>query len=290
MTNGYLFREYIGAQGTGVKFSDVPINAGLAFHFILAFAIDYTPVGQQPTPVPTNGVFTPFWDTDNLSPAAVAAIKKAHPNVAVMAGLGGATVLDTVNVVFTPESVDSWVANAVASLTGIINEYGLDGVDVDYEYFADGVSVDTFVECIGRLLTELKTRMPNIKTSIAPFEDAGHVVQKNYQPLWRKYSGSGVIDYVNYQFYGYGANTDVDTYVKCYDEQAANYPGGKVLASFKTGDVEGLLSPDQGIAAAKELQRQNKLPGLFIWSADSSKKSSYQFKYETEAQEIIANH
>jgi len=286
MTNGYLFREYIGAQSTGVQFTDVPINAFVSFHFILSFAIDYTPVGQQPTPVPTNGVFSPFWDTGNLTPAAVAAIKAAHPNVAVMAGLGGDSVQEIVKVFFTPTSVDSWVANAVASLTGIINTYGLDGVDVDYEHFTDGVAVNTFVECIGRLLTQLKKKMPYITTSIAPFEDP--VIQKYYQPLWRKYSG--VIDYVNFQFYGYVDNTDVPTYVQFYNKQSANYPSGKVLASFKTGDVTGLLSPDQGISGAKELQRQNKLPGLFIWSADSSKNSSYGFKYETEAQQIIANH
>ena len=178
------------------------------------------------------------------------------------------------------------MANAVTSLTRIINTYGLDGVDVDYEHFADGADVNTFVECIGRLLTQLKARMPNIATSIAPFQD--DVVQRYYQPLWSKYSG--VIDYVNFQFYGYGANTDVTTYVQFYDTQATNYPGGKVLASFKTGNVTGLIAPDLGISAAKELQRQNKLPGLFIWSADSSKRSSYGFKYETQGQQIIANH
>ncbi|TVU25422.1 hypothetical protein EJB05_27917, partial [Eragrostis curvula] len=197
MTNGYLFREYIGAQSTGVKFSDVPINGNLSFHFILAFAIDYTPLNQQPTPTPTNGVFHPFWDTAALSPAAVAAVKRAHPNT-----------------------------------------YWLDGVDVDYEHFAPNADVNTFVEC----------------------------------------------------FYGYGDNTDVRLYVRFYDEQAANYPGGKVLSSFLTGDTTGLISPDLGISAARELQRQNKLPGLFIWSADSSKKSSYGFKYETQGQQIIANH
>jgi len=286
MTNGYLFREYIGAQFTAVQFSEVPINAFGSFHFILSFAIDYTSVGQQPKPVPTNGVFSPFWDTGNLTPAAVAAIKAAHPNVAVMAGLGDDSVQDIVKAVFTPKSIDSWVANAVTSLTGIINTYGLDGVDVDYEHFADGVDVNTFVECIGRLLTQLKTKMPYITTSIAPFEDP--VIQKYYQPLWSKYSG--VIDYVNFQFYGYVDNTDVPTYVQFYNKQSANYPSGKVLASFMTGNTTGLISPDLGISAAKELQRQNKLPGLFIWSADSSMQSRYGFKYEIQGQQIIANH
>uniref|UniRef100_K3ZNJ3 GH18 domain-containing protein n=1 Tax=Setaria italica TaxID=4555 RepID=K3ZNJ3_SETIT len=282
MTNGYLFREYIGAQFTGVRFSDVPINAFVSFHFILSFAIDYTPVNQQPTPVPTNGVFSPFWDTGNLSPAAVASIKAAHPNVAVMVGIGGDSVQDITKAVFTPTSINSWVANAATSLTNIINTYELDGVDVDYEHFAAGADVNTFVECMGRLLTQLKANMPWITTSIAPFEDP--TIQRYYQPLWRKYNG--VIDYVNFQFYGYGDNTDVPLYVQFYDQQSANYPGGKVLASFMTGNTTGLISPDLGINAAKELQRQNKLPGLFI----CSKKSSYGFKYEIQGQQIIANH
>ena len=161
-----------------------------------------------------------------------------------------------------------------------------DGVDVDYEHFTDGVAVNTFVECIGGLLTQLKKKMPYITTSIAPFEDP--VIQKYYQPLWRKYSG--VIDYVNFQFYGYVDNTDVPTYVQFYNKQSANYPSGKVLASYMTGNTTGLISPDLGISAAKELQKQNKLPGLFIWSADSSKQSSYGFKYEIQGQQIIANH
>ncbi|KAK3120020.1 hypothetical protein QOZ80_9AG0679600 [Eleusine coracana subsp. coracana] len=284
MANGYLFREYIGAQVTGVQMSDVPINALLSFHFILAFAIDYTPINQNPTPTPTNGVFTPFWDTAALTPAAVAAIKQAHQNVAVMAALGGDSVQDRVNVFFAASSVDAWVANAVSSVTEIINEYDLEGVDVDYEHFSS--DEDTFVECVGQLLTELKRRMPRIITSIAPFED--DTVQRYYTALWKKYSG--VIDYVNFQFYGYGDNTDVTTYVTFYDNQTANYPGGKVLASLMTNQTTGLLTPDQGVSAAKELQRQNKLPGFFIWCADNSEKSSYRFKYETLAQEIVANH
>jgi hypothetical protein len=284
MTNGYVFREYIGAQFTGVQFSDVPVNAGVSFHFILAFAIDYL-ASQSSPPTPTNGVFSPFWDTDNLSAAAMSATKAAHPNLSVMVGLGGDSVQNTgVKVAFAPSSVDSWVANAVTSLSVMINQYGLDGVDVDYEHF--GADVDTFVECIGRLLTQLKAIFPNIATSIAPFERPE--IQEYYQALWSKYSN--VIDYVNFQFYGYGANTNVDYYVKFYNDQQANYPGAMVLASFKTGDVTGLLSPEQGISAAMELQRQDKLPGLFIFSADSSKLESYGFEYETRAQVIIANH
>lgn len=35
---------------------------------------------------------------------------------------------------FCPSLVDSWVSIAVSSLTGIINEYNLEGIDIDYEH------------------------------------------------------------------------------------------------------------------------------------------------------------
>jgi hypothetical protein len=119
-------------------------------------------------------------------------------------------------------------------------------------------------------------------TSIAPFEDP--TIQEYYKALWAKYSG--VIDYINFQFYGYGDNTIVDYYVQLYNDQL-------ILASLETGktpEQNKLLTPEQGISGAQELLRQNKLPGFFIFSADSSKQSAYGFQYETRAQEIVANH
>ncbi|KAK9998493.1 hypothetical protein SO802_018096 [Lithocarpus litseifolius] len=149
-TNSNLFREYIGAQFKNVKFTDVPINPNVEFHFILSFAIDYDTSGN---PSPTNGKFNIFWDSDNLSPSQVSSIKNAHPNVKVALSLGGDTVRD-VPASFSPSSVDSWVSNAVSSLTRIIKQYHLDGIDVDYEHFK--ADPDTFAECIGKLITTLK--------------------------------------------------------------------------------------------------------------------------------------
>ena len=71
-----LFREYIGAEFNNVKFSDVPINPSVQFHFILSFAIDYDTSSSSS---PTNGNFNIFWDTGNLSPTQVSAIKTKHP-------------------------------------------------------------------------------------------------------------------------------------------------------------------------------------------------------------------
>lgn len=93
--HAHLFREYIG-----VKFSDVLINPDVNFHFILAFALD----SNQPTP--TNGDFNTFWDTDNLTPSHVTAVKRKHKNVKVALSLGGDSVGDG-NAYFDPSSIDS---------------------------------------------------------------------------------------------------------------------------------------------------------------------------------------
>lgn len=87
-TNASLFREYIGAENN-VKFSDVPINQDVQFHFILSFAIDYD---TSSSPSPTNGKFNVFWETDNLTPTQVSSIKSKNSNVKVAMSLGGDSV------------------------------------------------------------------------------------------------------------------------------------------------------------------------------------------------------
>ncbi|PKU85539.1 chitinase 2-like [Dendrobium catenatum] len=276
--NSNHYSEYIGALFTGVKFSDVPINSGVDFHFILSFAIDYTTTTSPPSP--TNGDFNVYWDSGNLSPADVSAIKQAHPNVKVAVSIGGATVSgDTVY--FSPSSADSWVSNAVSSLTSIIQQYNLDGIDIDYENFqADSA---TFADCIGRLISTLKTNNVISFASIAPFDNSD--VQGHYQALWASYSN--VIDFVNFQFYAYSSATTESQFLSYYDAQRSNYAGGQVLASFTT-DGSGGLSPANGFFdACQTLKGEGKLAGIFAWTADSSKSNGFQ--YETEAQNLLAS-
>ncbi|CAI9265460.1 unnamed protein product [Lactuca saligna] len=273
----YLFSEYIGAEDNNVKFSDVPINPNVEFHYILAFAIDYT---NSSSPSPTNGEFKIFWDTHNLSPSQVSSIKSQHTNVKVALSLGGDTVRGkTCN--FTILSVDSWVSNAVSSLTKIIQEYNLDGIDIDYEHFVS--DQDTFVECIGKLITTLKNNGVITFASIAPFDDDDEV-KRNYMALWNSYAH--VIDYVNFQFYAYDKGTTVSQFMRYFQTQIDNYAGGNILASITT-EGSGGLSPKNGFfKACNRLKSQGKLGGIFVWSADNSKASG--FKYEKKSQAILA--
>ncbi|KAL8191657.1 hypothetical protein R6Q57_028388 [Mikania cordata] len=273
-----IFREYIGAEFNNVKFSDVPINPNVEFHYILAFAIDYTTSSSSS---PTNGNFNVFWDTDNLTPSQVSSIKSQHSNVKVALSLGG----DSVNggsCYFSPSSVDSWVSNSVSSLTNIIQEYNLDGIDIDYEHFH--ADPETFAECIGKLITTLKNNGVISFASIAPFDD--DEVQSHYQALWKSYGH--IIDYVNFQFYAYDEGTTVSQFIKYFETQMSNYEGGSILASF-ISDGSGGLAPQNGFfTGCGRLRNQGKLGGIFVWSADDSK--ALGFRYEKQSQALLASH
>ncbi|KAF5727419.1 putative Chitinase 1 precursor [Tripterygium wilfordii] len=273
-----LFREYIGAEFNNVKFTDVPINPNVDFHFILSFAIDYD---TSSSPSPTNGKFNVFWDSDNLSPSQVSSIKNQHSNVKVGLSLGGDSVANGY-AYFNPSSVDSWVSNAVSSLTDIIKQNNLDGIDIDYEHFK--ADPDTFAECIGRLITTLKNNGVISFASIAPFDD--DQVQSHYQALWKSYGH--LIDYVNFQFYAYDQGTTVDQFMNYFKTQSSNYNGGKVLVSF-ISDGSGGLSPSDGFfTACHRLKGEQQLHGIFVWSADDSKANG--FRYEKQSQALLAIH
>lgn len=285
--NGNLFAEYIGALSKNVTFSDVPINPAVEFHFILAFAIDYTT--ESGSPVPTDGNFNIFWDTGNLSPEAVEAIKAQHSNVKVALSVGGDSVPNNQKAEKAEFNASSaWVDNAVSSLSKIIEEYHLDGIDIDYEHFqADN---ETFAECIGQLIGRLKQSNVISFASIAPFDD--QEVQSHYLALWNKYGDA--IDYVNFQFYGYDNSTTVSQFIQYYNTQASQYSRGKVLVSFIT-ESGGGLSPENGFFEACNMLKQNgELEGIFVWCADSSKSNadsskSNGFKYETQSQALLTS-
>lgn len=275
--NSDIFREYIGAEFNGVKFTDVPVNSNVQFHYILAFAIDYTTSSSSASP--TNGNFNIFWDSDNLTPSAVRNIKNTKQNVKVAVSLGGDTVGGG-SCYFNPESIDSWVSNAVTSLTNIINDYNLDGIDIDYEHFK--TEPKTFAECIGKLITKLKSNNVISFASIAPYDD--DQVQSHYLELWRSYGH--VIDYVNFQFYAYDQGTSVDQFIEYFEKQSRNYDGGVILPSFTT-DGSGGLSPENGFfAACSRLKSQERLHGIFVWCADTSKAGG--FEYEKQSQALVA--
>ncbi|XP_039012810.1 chitinase 2-like [Hibiscus syriacus] len=245
----------------------------MAFHFILAFAIDYT---DDNHPSPANGKFNVFWETNNLGPCQIDSLKDSNSNVKIAVSLGGDSV-GRGKAFFAPNSKTSWVQNAVSSLTDIINRYDIDGIDIDYEHFRS--SPEMFAECIGQLVTILKQSGTISFASIAPYEE----INSYYLALWRKYGH--VIDFVNFQFYAYD-KLSVSGFISRFKEQASNYGGGQLLASFQSGGHGGLRPYDGFFEACNKLKDEGKLGGIFVWSADESKNKG--FEYEKKAQALLA--
>ncbi|KAL6203150.1 hypothetical protein ACLB2K_026853 [Fragaria x ananassa] len=272
-------------HGGGEEIKKMKVGSLLMYHPNVRYCEDMGTSGfrvhglHKISSSPTNGNFNVFWDTDNLGASQVSDIKNAHSNVKVGLSLGGDSV-NSGSCYFNPSSVDSWVSNAVSSLTSIIQQYNLDGIDIDYEHFQS--DPDTFSECIGRLIKTLKDNGVIKFASIAPFDDDD--VQSHYLALWKNYGQ--LIDYVNFQFYAYDQSTTVSQFIDYFKTQSSNYIGGKVLASFST-DGSGGLSPENGFfTACNRLKSEQNLNGIFVWSADDSKKNG--FRYEKQSQALLA--
>lgn len=89
------------------------------------------------------------------------------------------------------------------------------------------------------------------------------------------------------QFYAFDKMKTADEFVVLFDQQTSNYKGGKLLASFATDNNEGGLPPDDRFFdACAQLKKQGKLGGIFVWSADDSKKLN--FGPEKKCQQLLA--
>ncbi|KAI5071602.1 hypothetical protein GOP47_0013853 [Adiantum capillus-veneris] len=259
-----VFMEYIG--GGGAALLDVPIapstGSAFDFFFILAFATDAST---------TDGLFEATWQP-RLSPSAIATIKAAHPSINFSASIGGGNP----NSIFQPTSLDTWIENAVSSLSLIISAYHIDAIDIDYESFGSSSPQD-FATCIGELITHLKQKGLIRVATIAPYPGTDDF----YSKLWESYKHT--IDYVNYQFYSLG-DMVVSEYLNVYKTAKSMYKGGVVMASFETLNNGTSIVPSTGLDACKKLAAEGELHGIFIWSADQSYRN---FQFERSAQSLL---
>lgn len=262
LAHGNLLTEYIGASGSdSIAFTDVPLVGGVSYIFPLAFAIDADASGNT-----QNGVFSPYWSTA-LTPADAQEFAAAHSNVKISVSLGGATqfisATDTRNVQwYDPADTSAWITNAVNSITNLASQYSITGIDVDYENFTLGSA--TFTECIGGLITQLKTNKVITVASIAPFQE----VQSEYTDLFNAYQS--VIDYVNWQFYANDFQTESE-YVNSFNNIASIFGANKLLASVSPGGPG--ITGSTFIGAVEQLA---EVAGIMIFEADSDKLNNFQ--------------
>ncbi|MCO5566712.1 hypothetical protein L7F22_020391 [Adiantum nelumboides] len=290
-----VFRHYIGfSSDVDLKLETLPSslvnNMNVEVHFILSFAIDADDVDGDGIFNGTNGRFLPYWNSKTLTLDAIRAFKAKHKNVKVMVSLGGDSVSAPQNesapqqVFFSPQTPSSWLQNARTSLTSLVHKYDLDGIDIDYEHFKGSPAL--FAWCVGELVAHLKLSGTITVASIAPFPE----VESHYVQLWK--SHGHLFDYVNFQFYVYPTNSSIQELVDFYNNAAAVYKNGNILASYSTDpdafthpSING-ITPTNTFLAYAELQcsGQAVYPGMFVWAADTS---APKFKHEIEGQGLL---
>lgn len=176
-----VFREYTN-DDSFTKLTDIPKDVS-EIQVALTFARDYDGVGS------TQGKFIPYWDTAIVNPDVIANFKSKYPSAKVLVSIGN-------NKRHFPFKIDedrvtAWINAATESLTRIIKEYNLDGIDVYYEDI-EVSNPAIFVHCIGELIKTLKLNKVITRASISPNIE---INDNFYRSLHQNFEDH--IDYVN---------------------------------------------------------------------------------------------
>jgi chitinase len=237
--------DYVGADPGGrppPDLSTVP-PAGLT----LAFANDAG-----------GGNFQPQWDP-SITPEVIAQLQQ-QGEFYISASLGGDA---NYGPWVPPSDPAAWISNATASLSQLMDTYGIDFLDIDYEGGPNGLD-DTFVECMSQVIINIGSPERGTVASIAPF---GGTLPA-YQALWEQCST--FINVVNYQAYADGI-PDVQGYLDLYAGLAQQFNGYSQLGlgiASSTSAPRGLQPPD--IYTVYENLLEQGMSSWAIWCAEDS--------------------
>ncbi|CAI8592384.1 unnamed protein product [Vicia faba] len=228
------------------------------YQIALTYATDY-----DENNIPTNGIFSPNWNTSKVTPETIIDLKNKNSevNIKVYISIGNSGT----NFPFYPQNNKTWILNATESLTNIIKNYKdcnlqIDGIDVLYECIK--TSPVDFVECIGQLIKNLKENRVIKEASISP----SFALNKEYYFLLYK-SYSSLIDWVDYQF----QNEVVPVFapnklMEVYDDLVMEfYPRKKLFAGYSAENEDwATLSPIVFFLGGMNILKKRKGPGISI--------------------------
>ncbi|OQP66129.1 glycosyl hydrolase family 18 protein [Niastella populi] len=109
--------------------------------------------------------------------------------------------------------------NFVNALIGMVNQYGLDGVDMDWEYPDNGASANNYVALMSQLSTELHNRGKILTAAVVGINGSSILS-----------SVFNVVDFLNLMAYDYNS-FDHSTF--SYAQQSLNYWKGRGLPASK---------------------------------------------------------
>jgi hypothetical protein len=222
------------------------------------------------------GNFGPQWDTDHLSPGYIAEVKAANPAVDFAVSLAGANSPWN-----PPADPQSWVSNAVSSISGLMQTYGLSGVDIDYEFGPGGetdpIDRDSFVQCMSQVILQGGPA----SWSIAPFT----LTLETYLNLYDAVADSRKPT-INFQAYSMESENQQD-YINIYtqiknDQRVTAHGGANVGFGIATDTVQpvGMQYPAVTDLCFPQFEPGSTIPqGLWdvamIWSLEASCLNGY---------------
>lgn len=276
---GRMLFDYLGSNGVAITFNDIPITqSDKTWVLGLSFAIDLTSTGQK-----ANGIHSVYWNP-TLTKAAAKAWRQAHSNGRIVIAIGGAVYYTPSGTEvsvdwYNPTNPTQWLANAVSSLTTIIQDYGADGIDIDIERFPNGNT--NFVSLIGQLIQTLKNNGVINIVSVAPGFDQLAL----YTQLHNSYGS--YIDLVNYQFYGEGLNTCAK-YKARYNVVVQSLPVNKVGLSTQVALDPNTITGSTFYNCVTQIKNEGRaISGVYLWNADLSKNLNNNFQTEKDVDAIL---
>ena len=246
-------------------------------HIVIAFAVSYTWSSGKNICSETCDIATPPVCDNAPRPDLIANWKDAGKKIILSfggAGMGGS---------WDGDNNDCWdycfgrETQVVNRLTGIVNEMGLDGVDIDYEYFYDdnsgftkGAQARKFLEDV---TLGLRNSMPaGAELTHAPMEP-DVVPGKGYYNVLKKVASS--LDFLMPQYYnGYiRPNDDFPSALNHYSTITNDIFGGdasKVVFGFCIQDCGSFnLNGPQSAKVMEELAQTYPCNGgAFFWVAN----------------------
>jgi hypothetical protein len=137
---GRILFNYLGSNRVDIVYNDIPVTRNdFVWVLGLSFAIDMNLSG-----VPQNGIHSVSWNP-NLTKAAAKSWRATHSNGRIVISIGGSQ-LYTNNAVYDvnwhdPPNPTQWLANAFSSITIIVQDYSVDGIDIGIERFPNGACI-----------------------------------------------------------------------------------------------------------------------------------------------------
>lgn len=246
----------------------VSTDSNFTFVFVLAFARDQN----------HDGNFSPAWHP-SITPSLIASLQQSNPNRRFIASLGGGDNWPWQD----PSNINTWVNNAVTSLTNMKNLYHLDGFDLDYEDNLDTTFLPVMEQVI-QAMNDSPNFPPRFQTafSVTPFGKTYDMYQQMFV------DESSWIPAFNYQAYADGL-TDVQAYLDKYASLASKNPNREsngyqeisLGICSTTSNPRGLQVPDI-YTVWNNLHSQGAI-NVVIWCLEDSALTNYTIETTIQA-------